>query len=579
MTEPDWWLADPGGRQLQELDALTAAGIGWTVVAGAASGLFTLDLNVPGPGGSTAMQAVYPRLFPYFPPRVTAADLDLHHHWERSSGTLCLLEPGGATWHPDDTLADLLTRQWPLVLAANAGDGTGAEGRLLETDQAEPWSAYLPTSPGAVAIVDSAAVPPIDMLFGTATWALGRRPVMHATLLSLRDGGNKEVFAAQVQHLAEPSIVSGPWVRVGATPEAADPAALWKAARAVNPDIDRVGWFPVQPSITGKGASFGQHLQIVLVRVPEEVARRRSGEGWVVLLRSRRSRSAHPETPTVLKVNYAGRQDLYRRAPRLAPIADKKLVVVGGGGLGSEVVMCLAKTVPGRLTFVDGDLVDAATAVRANGASRFANLPKVVALTEMAYEIQPYTELRSIGLKIGAVDDDSETAATLHEQLFATLDEADLVIDCTAHIGVQNFLASTLRSAGRPYIQAEATKGVWAGLIALYPPDALVCWDCVQRHLATPGLVAALPAEPDGDVPAPGCLEPTYTGTGYDLSVIAAQVVRTAVGFLTAEPGAGAHAGGVMTVTLRDSEGHEILPRWSMHDLAPHPECAGHSTS
>ncbi len=165
MTAPDWWLADPGGRQQKkELDALVAAGIGWAIVAsGTAGSLFTLDVTVPGPDGDTAMRAVYPRLFPFFPPRVTAADLDLHHHWERRGGTVCLLKPGGGHWHPDDTLADLLVRQWPQVLAANAGDGTDADGVLLETDQAEPWSAYMPTAPEAVAIVDSAAVPPIGV--------------------------------------------------------------------------------------------------------------------------------------------------------------------------------------------------------------------------------------------------------------------------------------------------------------------------------------------------------------------------------------------------------------------------------
>lgn len=576
MTEPDWWLADPGGRLQQELDALTAAGIAWIIVTGdAPGGLFTLDLTVPGPDGDTAMRAVYPRLFPYFPPRVTAPDLDLHYHWERRGGTLCLLPPGSAHWHVEDTLASLLVRQWPQVVAANAGDGTRDDGVLLETDQAEPWSAYIPTGPGPVAVLDSAAVPPGAVAHGTARWTVGRPGALQATLLGLADDAGNELFSAQVQQLAPPVVVQGPWVRIATAPSDYDAAALWREAAAVHPDIDRIGWFPVESSVTGKAASFGRHVQIVLVRVPEEVGRREMGEGWAVLLRTRPSRTARPGPPMAVKVNYAGRQDLYRRARGLATMARKKVVVVGGGGLGAEVILGLAKTVPGRLTLVDGDVMDAATAVRAGGASRFANLPKVQALTHMAYETQPYTELRPIALKLGIADEDPDAAAS-YDVLMTALGEADLVVDCTADIGVQNFLASTLRAAGKSYLQVEATKGVWAGLIALYPPDADVCWGCVQRHLAASTLTAALPAEPHGNVATPGCLEPTYTGTGYDLAAIAAQTVRTAVAYLTAPPG-DAVPGGVVTVTLRDDTGRETLPQWAAHDLKPHRDCAGHT--
>jgi len=578
VTAPDWWLADPGGRQQKEFDALTVGGIGWTIVASDVPGsLFTLDVTVPGPDGDTAMRAIYPRLFPFFPPRVTAADLDLHHHWERRGGTVCLLAPGGAHWHPDDTLADLLVRQWPQVLAANAGDGTDADDVLLETDQAEPWSAYVPTTAGLVAVVDSAAAPPAAVVHGTARWTLGRPPALQMTLLALDDDAGNQFFSTQVQQFVPATTVEGPWIRIETPPDEHDAAALWRAAAAVHPEIDRMGWFPVESSVTGKAASFGQHVQLVLVRVPEEVGRRERGEGWAVLRRTRRSRTARPDLPAAIKVNYAGRQDLYRRAPVFAAMAEKKVVVVGGGGLGSEVILGLAKVVPGRLTFVDGDLMDAATAVRASGASRFANLPKVQALSQMAHETQPYTELRSIALKVGTADGDGD-AAGLYDQLMTALGEADLVIDCTADIAVQNFLASTLRAAGKPYLHAEATKGVWAGLIALYPPGAAVCWGCVQWYLATPTLAAALPAEPNADVRNPGCLEPTYTGAGYDLAAIAAQVVRTAVGYLAAPDGDQGRSGGVVTVALRDDKGRETLPQWSAHDLAAHPLCVSHTT-
>ena len=232
-----------------------AAGIGWAIVAsGTAGSLFTLDVTVPGPDGDTAMRAVYPRLFPFFPPRVTAADLDLHHHWERRGGTVCLLKPGGGHWHPDDTLADLLVRQWPQVLAANAGDGTDADGVLLETDQAEPWSAYMPTAPEAVAIVDSAAVPPIGVTHGTARWTIGRPSALQATLLALDDDAGTS-FSTRRSSSSSRRLWCRARVRIDAPPDEYDAASLWRAAAAVHPEIDRIGWFPLERSVTGKAAS------------------------------------------------------------------------------------------------------------------------------------------------------------------------------------------------------------------------------------------------------------------------------------------------------------------------------------
>src|SRR5687768_13956291 len=59
-----------------------------------------------------------------------------------------------------------------------------------------------------------------------------------------------------------------------------------------------------------------------------------------------------------------GRSDLLSRAPELAPLPNKKVVIVGLGCLGSTTAMSLARAGVGELHLVDHDFVDPATTGR-----------------------------------------------------------------------------------------------------------------------------------------------------------------------------------------------------------------------
>lgn len=581
VSEPDWWIAEPGSRRRIEQDALDAAGLAWrNVPADAVGGLFSFDVDVEGPTGPVTLRAVYPRLFPYFQPQVRSEDLGLAHHWEPRSGNVCLLGPGARGWHSDDTLADLLLVQWPRVLAANTGNGRAPDGSLLETDQAEPWTAYLKFEPGAVAVVDSAAEPPPSLHYGTAVWHIDRADPLNAVLVGLRDDEGRPVFdGTPVQSLGGTRAIDGLWVRIDSVPNMPDARSLWAAAAKARPGLEQEGWarHPSEPQLRGKAAALGKQIQLVLIRTPEETARRELGEGWTALLRTRAGHNKPAGRPRVVKISYAGWNDLYLRAPGVRAMKDKTIVVVGAGGLGSEVILGLAKLAPAGLVLVDGDTIDMGTAVRTTAAYRFAGWPKVLALAQMIVETQPYTKVESIPLKLGHAHSDEQTEK-LHGQFVEALGRADLVIDCTADLGVQNLLASTLRAAGRPYLQAEATAGVWGALIALHLAEADQCWGCLQLHLAD-GADGALPPPPSSgnvDVATPGCLEPTYPGAGFDLSAVASQTVRTAVSYLTGDDGYGSMPPGVLTLVLREPDGTPSLPAWSAHDVGRHPDCGDH---
>lgn len=576
MTTGSWWETDPARVRL-ETDALDAAGMPWrrTDPAGT-GGLLELDATVPGPDGDVTLHAVYPDEFPYFPPHVTGPDIGFEHHYAHGGGAVCLLAPGGRDWLPSRTLAWLLTEQWPKVVAANQGDGTAPDGTLIETDQAEPWTAYVRTEEGAVVVLDSAAVPPNGAVAGPLAYVSIRPKPVGAVVVAMGDG-NADFFNAGALNTIDPSKRAGWWMRLDAVPHARDAAGLWAAAEAQDPTLRERGWgpHPERGPIQGKrDHAMGRQMQTVLLCIPEETSRRHTGIGWIALTRTR----AEPKKPAgqarAVRVSRAGHDDLYLRAPGLAAVKDKTVLLVGNGGLGSAIGVELGKLALAGLRLADADGVDPAAAVRFPGAFRFAGMAKVAAIGQLALETQPYTRVTPVGLHLGRPrrPDEPDTRALLAEQI----DAADLVIDATADLGAQQLLSDRCRQAETAYLQAEATPGVWAGLVCLYLPGTDLCWVCVQHHIHD-GTIPELPRTTGPAVQPPGCLEPTYPGAGFDLAVIAAQAVRQAVSYLTAGPGGyGPPAAGVLTVALRDHDGNPVLPTWQQHLLARHPDCPNH---
>jgi molybdopterin/thiamine biosynthesis adenylyltransferase len=569
VTDPAWWLEEPGARRAVEEDALDAAGLPWRLVEPAyIGGFYGVDVDVPGLDGTpVTMRAVYPQLFPYFPPIVSGSQLGLTHHWTPRTGLLCLHEPSGRGWHPDDTLAFLLTEQWSRVLRTNSGELVDDDGNLLETPQAEPWTAYLPVDPAWLAFTDSSLASPPGAGSGPALFRLdlirGPQQRLHLTAVAVAGGTVPEVSPPQVFDQKHQSLVTGVWVKVEDVNQTMDAEGLLDAARRMAPGIDAEGWARVPSG--GPWSGHGrQQIQLLALDVPVETGHRSDGRGWIVLARTRAGVGKPPGKAKIVKVEYAGHSDHFTRAPELRPLKDRSLVLVGGGGLGSEVHAMLAELGLKKLVVVDGDTVEAATAIRMRGAHRFAGLPKSVALTNLALETQPHTQVGQIHLNLGLVDSAGA------EQLMSAIAEADLVVDCTANPNVQNLLASTLRAAGKPFVFSEAMPGVFSGRIAVIPPQADGCWECVERLLSD---LPPQPASSGPDVVHPGCLEPTYPGTGYDLSALAAQSVASVVEELLTP----ASQSRVEMVSFRGPDGSRILPAWSSHSVPEHAHCAGHA--
>lgn len=605
VTGEAWWQQDPG-RLRAELDALAASDYAPARPGAQPDGVLRLTVALPLEGGRAPAEIVYPDEYPYFRPFVSAVGLGLAHHWSPSTGEVCLLERAGDAWSSSSTAADLLDRQWPEVLRLNElspypsvgtdqpSGGTGTEGPVAtvgaagppgEVPQAEPWTAYLAKSAPLVVVVPGGAVPPDGVIGGTARLRFRHRdgvsrfgraaaatrkgwpplePLPVAVLVGLTDSQGEQVWAttdgtAPYQDGGLETLDVG-WARLLELPPQADAAALWAL----------VGGAAVR-------SSRQRRTEVVLLALPEETAQRTIGVGWAVLVRSRPHDSAPWSPPAAGTVARAGGADLRAREPSLMTMSQKAVLIVGAGGLGSALGAELARTGPESIVILDADTVDPATAVRAPSAWRTAGMPKSAAMALLALDATPYTTVGMINRRLGAPR--LGAAAVEPDQFWATWQavlDADIVVDATADFGVHLMLSDMCAKSGTAYVLAEATRGVHGGTVAAVLPDALAagdgCWRCLASH-QTDGTVPAPPASLGPLVQPLGCGEPTYTGAGFDLAVLATHAARVVIAALTGPGGYGTFAEPVHVASLRNPAGAPIPAVWTAHALPSHPDC------
>lgn len=590
-------------RAEYEYACLNAAGIVYSVDEVAAD-RSVLQLRIHRIGGADVdLIATFPDLYPFFRPAVRLADGGdrFRHHLHPFSGDLCLLGRDTAAWSSGDTLAWLLTEQLPKTvrLGTLPDDPEDVEtlAQLAEVEQAqaEPFSEYYTCfADNAMILVDGGWSLPAGMRGGTLDVSFGElRPqvsegTLGAMLAITDDDGTPLGSLNGIDARRFPHAVRGRWVRLD-EPVAEDSVeAIWNAARAASRSAPQPGWYPVDQSS-------GQEVQITAFVFPEERRHRRTGDGWLFIVRirkpppsarpagRRRGHRTPPPGPTVapwlVRAGYAGRGDLTERVPELAGLADRHVAVIGCGALGSTVAEQLARAGVGRLTLVDRDRLEPGNLVRHAAGLRHSGWSKARATADVAFDSGPHTEIVPHILSIGGGRHDA-TAPGLdrpeQDGLAELIDTADVVVDCTAEKGVQQALAWLCSKRDTQIVVASATNGGWGGRVSRFTPSPdRGCWSCLELAL-TDGTVPAAPAAPeDVGVQPVGCGEPTFTGSGFDIAEVALHAVRVVVGALQAAKidGYPQMPHDVYLLALRDEHGNAIPPAWSTHPLTVHPAC------
>ena len=249
------------------------------------------------------------------------------------------------------------------------------------------------------------------------------------------------------------------------------------------------------------------------------------------------------------------------RVPGLASLGDKRIVFVGCGSLGSKIAASLAATGVNHFGLVDFDFLEPDNAVRHESGVNLFGLPKVLALHNRIFELNPQVldNTKMLQTAIGGTND-----VPKEKELQELLAQASLVVDTTGDHGVSRFLNDVCGELNVPQLYASVTNGAWGGEVVRVIPSCTACWMCwfAQYESSRPS------AEPSADVGvfAPGCDQPTFTGTSYDLDVIAGLAGSLAVDTLLINDSNRTHyEGDYIRCQLRNSEGKflpitEVLP-------------------
>jgi len=565
------WFEKCPERLEYELRALRDAGLPYEVdEAERAAGRIVLTVTRRIDSTDHKLRVTFPPHYPYFPFHVVADSLNLDQHQDPYSKLVCLVEDIQSQWKTSDTVALYLTERLQLVLDANRDPATARAAR-----EGAPATGYMRFEPEAVVLV--------------ADWAIASEHDRGSLLVGIESGNNPHVrlrgAVLEVRNSegallaeAEPRLkelylntIKGRWVRLPRRPTSDDPRVVIDEARARWPALER--------------CVFNEGPDVVGVLFADEAQYRQMRDIWTFVVRRqdrklpRQGKKRLPPgdqiTLYLARPDYAGRSDLQARAPRLRPIATKKIALFGLGALGSMVAWQLVRAGIGHLVIVDHDFVQAGGTPRWAMGLPAAGHQKVGMLFQYFRHFYPYVEVTPIVYQVGATNVEPDV-----DEQFMTkaLDGVDMVVDCTVEFTVNHFLSSIARERGIPYVWARATTGAWGGIVGRVVPNKTPgCWKCFQQFRTEHAY--PLPAEEEGpDVQPIGCFSPTFTGTGFDLDHVSLEAVRLIVGTLCLGSDGGYPDGrsDLRILELFEKDGQPIPARWATRPLERHQDCDAH---
>jgi ThiF family len=521
--------------------------------------------------GDIDVTIVYPDSFPHLRPEVMAPGLRLGRHQNPYQGNLCLLDRSTREWEVTDTGAWLLTERVPLLLGLL--ERGGAALREGEAPQGEPWSTYLRFEPGTAVFVPVGALAvgaeqtggQLELAFSPGEPPSGR---LRALLrrVTVRGPRAERTVAEADEDLRtgfSGTVLHGRWVRLPGAPEDPTPLSLLSAVVAADPSLKQPRWRHAGDS----------SIDVVGCLISEEVTHGHEEQGWVFLVRIRRTTGPHrrQEAVYITRGERLSERDLAARIPTLTPLRERSVLLVGAGALGAPVVLELARCGVGRISIIDGETLEAGNTVRWPLGLSAVGWPKVNALAGWIQSEYPYTKVSVIPAHVGHAPNTGELEVAREQSeldvLAELLEGTDLVIDATAELGVQHFLSAVAGDV--PQLYVWATEGAGGGFVARVTHDT-GCWLCLQLHIRDGALPVPSRIEEDTVQPR-GCATPTFTGTSYDLAAVANQAVRVAVAQLL---GRSPRDQDITICSLWDGVAWLAAPRWECTRLERHPECA-----
>lgn len=432
--------------------------------------------------------------FPSFPPRVfdTADSRVLRRHHHPGTRQLCLFGPGNARWSAQLTCRDVLAEAHQLLTTF----GSDSEEPSID-DVPEPASAVLTYRRGVSILVS----PPISSLEPNASVdvqgnfvlrcdRITRDPELQAQglVLSATVSGKSEKADASYADFFDGrgSVITGQIIYLQGVVSG---AALMSA---VNRRL--------------RDSGFRKDRWTCFMFLEQSGAADMSRLAWLFVREVEKSRYEFVET-------FAYRaSDRPRRVPTLRNLEQKKVALIGCGSLGSKIAAGLAASGLGQIALVDRDRYEPNNSVRHEAGIGQYGQNKVNAVAERLRDLNPEIEIKPLFYIIGAAESAEKDAVLTQE-----LAESDMIIETTGSHGVSRWVNERLFLLGVPGVFVSVTNGAWAGEIVRVLPRGTACWLCWNsQYREDPP-----PGEPTEGVFHPGCGQPSFTGTTFEIGAVA----------------------------------------------------------
>ncbi|QYG94202.1 ThiF family adenylyltransferase [Iamia sp. SCSIO 61187] len=499
------------------------------------------------------LEVTYSDLHPYFQVSVRSNDV-FRVHQAPFTGRLCLLHGQGA-WDVADTAASVIAEQMPKLLAdAAAADGgetpTSSPDRMPNVD---PITNYYDPAVHTVMRIDGGWANVMETRSGRLRVALDAQSAQGAlrgTVFEVQDEEGavlRSADAALAALYVNDQLIDGRWVRLDSAPAEGSAEAVLSAAV----DADRTLAAPAYERVGDQEVDL---IGVVLeddVRADLDSSTLVRGDSWLFVARVRtrarppakpqRGRVTEPSVkvspPNLLRTDRAGPTDLRERVPSLRPLGAATIALIGLGGVGAPSAVEFAKAGAGRLRMIESDALSTGNGARWPLGFLSAGHPKLVALLSHLKQNWPYTDIELLPCRLGQPRESGDSveerdaAPSDLDTLDKWLDGAALIYDATADRGVNYFLSELAKDRGIPYVVVSATEGGFGGMVARFDPrPETACWTCLMHHFEA-GTLTPPPRDQNAATantwPA-GCIDPTFTGAGFDIAAIALAGVRLA---------------------------------------------------
>jgi hypothetical protein len=366
-----------------------------------------------------------------------------------------IVAPGaGFAYRQDARCHDSPSTRSRVQLRSGCGDvkllvcGRGAFGRPAR----EAGNVFLGVAIGAVVFIPEEMLHlPSEEKVGLMQLAVGPNElptqVLRACLAKVSvkpHGAKKRTLASVSEPLAgrfAGKRLEARWVRLEGLPASNMPRDLLAAVASVEPGLAKPSWQPL---------SVGGDISVVGVVVPEEVHQGEWQDTWLFVVTLRERLNA-PETRYIARGERLTPTDLQSRLPVSARLHEKTVGLVGLGSLGAPIAAELLRAQVGELRVLDFDRVEVGNIVRWPHGLSAVNNEKAAVLGGWAAMEYPFSRVKSISFRIGAVPiaADTTTPETGEAQgLSEFLDGLDLLIDASAELVLRWFNSFAVRVCG-----------------------------------------------------------------------------------------------------------------------------------